>query len=1412
MTDDMNTSEKSRFQPIVEAISRAMNLPASLWIPDENGEGLFIDAAVGFPAKFVSDAYLRFDELSLTGEAYITGEVQSARDLITDPRWRYKDHAQEMGWKAALAVPVKVQNEVFGVITIMAFVNRDFSDLEKQLLTFFTEQVELTIESEQQQSTISSLFETSKLLAERVSEKPIELLKVLVERACAVVGADCAVIYPYGPNRQEFYDIESVAAHGLHHALELKDKPRSDKGMAAYIKTAGELVLDNIEEQAPEMLTTSPFIMREGIKAFMGISLEVPGQVLGVLYLDYRKPHRFSEEEKNTIRLFAHQAATALNNARLYQQISIRAEALKALHEVNPSLISLSGKPEELRVVLRRIAKSAQAVLGADLIDLYQYHQNLDEFDLPPIQIGKREVPKIVKDNILEDDILYRIITLDAPKYTIHAPDDEVLTKPFTTDRAGQPIDRFVIREKVKASAAIPLKVGHEKVGVMFANFRKAQFFAQHQKELIEIFAGQAAIAIQNYRLYKESLSKADRLDLVHKVAAAFSETTTVDGILQLAVNGLAKVFGVKQSAAVLFDENGEFGNVIVEYLEPGCISALGFQIPLKNNPQIDKIVATKKPLIVDDIEKDEIMATMRETMAARKTLSIMIVPIIMDNEVVGTIGVDAVGYKRRFAPEEAALAQAIANQATAAIRIARQLDQRVIDILSLQEITQQMHQGDMEAVLNLIAERAVELTGAKHGGVWLLNRLRTALNFGGLARKEQYKRLPPNIRLNEDSENSINKWVVRNGLPYLCNDVRKDKNYKKWYPDTRSELTVPILYQGRVIGTINVESIVTNGFNSDHLRLLEAMAGQAAVVVQNKRLLDRLNVLDDVGVALTSGIRLKEEEIVKLIYRQAKELTGAEDMYIALYAEDTQMIRFPLATEHGERVEYGSRKADWEKLGRTEDIILTQNPILDKTKEDAERWYRQPGHQEFVGLIQSSYLGVPIKLKNRVLGVIAIYDVTNEYAYDEQDLQVFSSMANQVAIALDLAALYDRRLAVLSEVGVELNSGIRLKEQEIVELIYEQARRLFSEGDMYIALYDEDDQYIRFVLATERGKRVNYPNRMANWEKRGKTEDVIYTRHPILHKSKQEAEIWYKQSGHQEFWGIIQPSWLGVPMVVGDHVLGVIALNHREKEFVFDEQDLQVVSSIASQAATALVNARLYSEARGEALALKQLGTLGVAMAALQHRINNTLNIIIPNVSRLRERVDLNDSTIVEILDIIERNVQYTSKVVSRIQDPLKEVDIEDLNINAIIQDVATRLETGWKLQPSQPLTKIILDLDDSIPLIRGLSGQIAEVFNNLLDNAHKVMPMGGVIRVSTSRIDNVIYSRVIDSGSGIPDSIQERLFKKPVPSSKSGGGAGLGLWLSQLMLQSIGGEISIETSDSSGTTMRVMIPVAQS
>jgi K+-sensing histidine kinase KdpD len=450
-----------------------------------------------------------------------------------------------------------------------------------------------------------------------------------------------------------------------------------------------------------------------------------------------------------------------------------------------------------------------------------------------------------------------------------------------------------------------------------------------------------------------------------------------------------------------------------------------------------------------------------------------------------------------------------------------------------------------------------------------------------------------------------------------------------------------------------------------------------------------------------------------------------------------------------------------------------------------------------------------------KVLGVIATYHPTQDYVYSSDDLEILQAMANQAAIALDNSHLFydvNRRLEALVYFGQAVTSGIRLREDEVLNLIYEQASRLMDANNMYIALYDELTDTVRFGLGFVDGKPIDVKTEKG-WEPRkagkGRTEEIIRTKKPIFTATKAESEAWYAQPEHKEYiGGGIWASWLGVPMMVGEKVLGVIATYHPTQDYVYSSDDLEILQAMANTAAIAIDNARLYEEARKEVIAQKQLATLGTAMAALQHRINNSFNIIVPNVSRLRSRVDTKDATITEILDIIERNARYTSKIISRIQEPLREVESQGVNLNGVLTDIASEIKEQWETDSSNPPVDLILNLDDSIPLIQVPIGQVSEVFRNLTENGYRAMKKsGGRLEVVSQYIDDKIEVRVKDTGTGIPASVQQRLFVKPVPAKEPEGGSGLGLWLSQLMLQRISGEIKIEKSDSSGTTMLVRL-----
>jgi GAF domain-containing protein len=1279
---------------------------------------------------------------------------------------------------------------------------------------------------------IDPILAIGQAIQQKIIESPREVYQLIVETTCQITGADCAVIYPYSPAFGEFYDRDNIASYGLYEETQLEERIDKRTGLKARIHLQGEIVREDIEREAPEMPKESPFIAREGINAFMGLSLQVGNNIFGIFYVDYRKAHRFSAEEKRIIRLLGQQAAMAVSNSWSFQLATIRTTAFAKLKTIGQSLLAIEdpqGTPKKLGDVLEEIAYSAQEVLDADIVDLYQYIPNRNEIVLPATLVGERRYPKISKDKIYADDVVLRAVTVGTPQYNLDAQGTELLTGDFEIVRSDVPDQRFVIREGVVSSATIPLKAAGETVGIMFVNYRTPQLFRPEQKDVIESFAAQAALAIYNARLFRMERAQRRQSEKLREVARVVNAILERDKVIDLVLDQLGQVI--------------EYGSASVQLIQGDRRTLIGGRGFLRGDsppqllrnvsedPLIQKIVQERRPLVLNNVDDEPLWDHIPETARVNSWIGI---PLIVRDQVIGLLTVDheKPGY---YSQESGKVVAAFANQVATAIfntNLFQQVSNQAQALSELNKLTQQLiaieeAPQDTRSLLEQVARSAQQVLQAD------------LIEFYEYWQEEKAYRLPPisagerrgpDVPKDKVYEDDSVFRLIRRSTPLYVEQVQADLIMAGAYEIERgdrptqrfvvreqiqSTAAIPLRTGPEVVGLMFANYRTPQDFTAGQQELIELFANQAAIAIHNSRLVEAqegrikaLDALNQVGQELTEGIRLREQEILELIHDQASRLMSMDDMYIALYDDKTDEIRFGLAMEQGKQVAIPSRKANMKKRGKTEEVILTKKPILHKTMQESEGWYDEPEHEEFLGRIASSWMGVPMIVGEKVLGMIAVFDWARERAYDELDSQVLESMASQAAIALDNAGLYTRRvqdLKALNQVGQVLTTSLRLREEQILELVHDQASRLMSMDDMYIALYDDKTEEIRFGLAMEQGKQVTIPSRKANMKKRGKTEEVILTKKPILHKTMQESEGWYDESEHEEFLGRIQPSFMGVPMIVGEKVLGMIAVFDWARERAYDELDSQVLESMASQAAIALDNVKLVEELLGT----RQLATLGTAMAAIQHRINNTLNIIPPNLSRLRKRIDLSDETIQEILDIIERNTQYTSDYVQRIQEPLKETETQAVDLNASLREAQETVWDQYQGRPGFGKVKVKYNLDDGLPLIEASSSQLAEIFCNLIENSLRAMgPQGGTLTITSRRTTDRLEAEIQDTGPGISDEIRERLFTKPVPSKKPGEGSGLGLWLSALLLQRYAGEIKIADTSPNGTTMQVRLP----
>lgn len=183
-------------------------------------------------------------------------------------------------------------------------------------------------------------------------------------------------------------------------------------------------------------------------------------------------------------------------------------------------------------------------------------------------------------------------------------------------------------------------------------------------EEIIETFVKQVSIAIQSQLARKSQQRRNRELTLLNRVISAASTTLDPKKVLETTCRELALAFDIPMVAAAILNDARTGSVVVAEYLTEGYPSALDVAIPLEGNPTMQYVMEHKKPLAVVDAQYDPSLSVLHEAMRQRGTVSLLILPLIVRGQVVGTLGMDAV-EQREFSSKEITLATNAVNTAT---------------------------------------------------------------------------------------------------------------------------------------------------------------------------------------------------------------------------------------------------------------------------------------------------------------------------------------------------------------------------------------------------------------------------------------------------------------------------------------------------------------------------------------------------------------------------------------------------------------------------------------------------------------------------------------------------------------------------------------------------------------------------
>lgn len=830
--------------------------------------------------------------------------------------------------------------------------------------------------------------------------------------------------------------------------------------------------------------------------------------------------------------------------------------------------------------IFRHIAETVRRMLGSDMCLAWRFERH------------KRRLWVAAWDGSEDLDKEYRRITLDldhpATMRFLSAGKPVYLLDVTREDRAPYYRHREeAIKRGWTSLVSIPLIRQGRLIGLVdsysHSRFEMTEELRHVWLEMVlPAFADQAAEAVA----YADLANRLQALQGVNQVVAgSFEESTILGLILSKAVELVGGDVGW------LYVKDEKTGRLVLK-------NWTGMPKWARFEPEIGigvtGIVAeTGEALYIADVSKDD----RHKPIPNIDIKSEVAVPLRREEQSIGALMV-ASHFSEAFTDDDVDLLVALAAQASIVI-------ERTSLTMHSQEVSRLVLTGDFDRLAKYVVEAASELTGADVI-LWMTSEQGKdrgkLLRIQSSSRKEILDNYESNAAIPITPGSSVTGKALKEAHPIIARDIldaydlpgeaafhvaeiRQDQGW-------RSFMAVPLIGRDEMpLGSLNLYSREVAKFGAPDAESMQTFANQVIIAfenIQNAQQVETLRVLGEVGHALTSSIRLTQEEILELLWHQSSKLIDVDNMYVALYDEVTDIVRFELAFVDGQRVDtqtqpgWGPRRAG---KGKTEEIIRTKAPLLHSSPAEAQHWYAQPGHLEYIGKISASWLGVPMLVEDKVVGVIVCSHPTEENMFKQDDLWILQVIANYTAIALSNSRMaYDinDRLHTLVEFGRMITSGMLTQEHEVLELVHKQASRLMDASNMFVALYDEAHDIVRFGLAYVDGRRVNVliePGWQPRQSGRGWAEYIIRTKQPLLVSTEEEARKLYDTPEMTEYIGAPMTSWLGVPMVAGEEVLGIIATYHPIHEYAYSSNDLEILQAISRQTAIALKNVYLHGD-----------------------------------------------------------------------------------------------------------------------------------------------------------------------------------------------------------------------------------------
>ena len=1116
--------------------------------------------------------------------------------------------------KSLMAVPINVGDQSKGIVIIDNFEKENaFSESDVRFLQtvassigvalenarLFDETKRLLTETQQHAREDAIIAEVGKLLATQLDAQNI--YEIVGDRLRALFDAQVLMIATFD-RATNLVTYRYLSEKGARQYAE----PRSPRGFPKYvIQTGKPLLLNQVTDQVRQQYD-STVVAGSPTKSGIWVPLTISGEVFGVISIqNVDQENAFTEDDLHVLGTVAVSMAVTLENARLFtetKRLLVETQHHAREDAITAEVGKLLAAQLDVQNIYEIVGDKLHTLFDAQVLMIVTLERTTNLFHYRYlIEKGERQFaeprnPRGFAKHIIEtgEPLLLNQVT------------DELRQQYGSTIIAGN---------APKSYLGIPLVIGGEAFGVIsLQNVDHENAFTTDDLHLLGTLAVSMSVALENARLFAETEQRAAELAIVNSVQEALASKLEMQAICDLVGDKVSEIFDAQSLVIATYDKASQ----LVQFRygrESGKPIGHRSSAP---NVMTQYLMQTRQTLVVND-NLDQWLAEHgmagRIAPGAPAPKSLASVPILAGDEFKGFIHLHNIHRENAFGESDVRLLETLTNSMSVAMENARLFDEvqtrnrEISQSLQQQTATSEIMQviarspNNIQPVLDLIADYAYRLCDGLYCSIYrsegdLIYQVAQA-NFSLEALAESESSYPRPLT----RESSISSRAMIDSTVVNLADVPNDPSL----PDVthryaevlgmRALLAVPLIREGKAIGSISVGKSEPGLFDDKRIALLQTFAAQAVIAIENVRSFDEnnrllnetqkrnaeLSLINSVGQGLTK--ELDVQAIINLVGDKLGGIFQAESISIRLIDPVKKLMQFPYVFENGEHRHIDPMPYD---TGFDGYVVRTRQPLVINWAMEAHQAelgsFILPGTEP-----NQSFVGVPILTGDQVLGLIAL-EAKHENAFPETSVNLLTTLASNLGVALQNARLFEESQALLalttrlSELSASMLTAKTVA--ETAEFVTRSLQDAFAADVVSLNLLDANGQFEYWDSAGLPQEFYNRAKPRAN----GLTSRALKSSEPVIVQDPQQLAANARALGIQ--------TAIALPLRDEQGALGVLFLNYRQKREL-SQREVGALSLFVNQIALAIRRLRLIEETQARAAELAIINSVQQGLAS---------------------------------------------------------------------------------------------------------------------------------------------------------------------------------------------------------------------